>query len=177
MWWNNECCGTRKTEEFETHPRLIERLFVPLICITKNTQVFDFFNGHFWPMPFPFLSNAPSLSLSLYMLIRLSLSLSPSTPHSVSPFVISNKYLLIWWDGIIVINWLKINVCFTWGMLTINSNDKEAPMLQLWLEKSLQVYLRMLAQSQLRINYYERFKTKYFNLTIICSTFISITTC
>jgi hypothetical protein len=60
-------------------PNLIDRLFIRLICITKNTQVFNFSNGHFWPTPFPFLSNAPSLTL----LIHCSLSLSPSI--SINP--------------------------------------------------------------------------------------------
>jgi hypothetical protein len=55
-------------------PKLIDSLFVLMICIDKYTQVFDFTNGHLLPTPWPVLTNAPSLT----PLICYSLSLSPS---------------------------------------------------------------------------------------------------
>ncbi len=92
------------------------QLFVLLICIDKNTQVFNFTNGHFWPM----------LLLSVCSSAALCLPLQPFslTPHSILPVEnlrIHINTLLIWWDSIIVINWLKVNSCFTWGSLTIDS--------------------------------------------------------
>ncbi len=62
-------------------PKMIDSLWILLICWAQNTQVSFFPNGHFQPMPFPFLSNSPSLTL----LIHCSLSLSPFSfsPHSV----------------------------------------------------------------------------------------------
>ncbi len=56
-------------------PNLIDSLFILLIHITKNTQVYNFSNSHFWPMPPPFLSNIPRLT----PLIHCSLSLSPTS--------------------------------------------------------------------------------------------------
>jgi hypothetical protein len=43
----NECCGDKLLKEFGTHPILSDSLLILLICITKNTQVFNFTNGHF----------------------------------------------------------------------------------------------------------------------------------
>ncbi len=110
-------------EEFEPHPFLFDGLFIQLIGIAKNTQVLNISNGHFWPMSFPFLLNTPSLtplicwSLSLCLSVSLSFSLySPLCSHLLQ-FNITT--LLIWWDVIIVINWLKVNSCFTWELLTI----------------------------------------------------------
>ncbi len=95
---------------------LIDSLFIKLICITKNTQVFNFSFGHFWPTPLPFLSNPPSLTLLICCSLSLSLSPSLLTPHSISPVTNSHKHLntaLILWDGIIEYIWLKVNGCFT----------------------------------------------------------------
>ncbi len=73
-------------------PNLIDSFFVLLICNPINTLVSIFTNGHFWPTPFPFLSNAPSLTPLTRCSLSPSLSPSPCTPHSVSPVVIWHKY-------------------------------------------------------------------------------------
>ncbi len=55
-------------------PDLIDGLIVLLICIDKNTQVYNYTNSHFWPTLFQFLTN--TLSLTLLICCPLSLSLS-----------------------------------------------------------------------------------------------------
>ncbi len=62
-------------------PNLIGSLFVLLICIDKNTQVFNFTYSHFWPTPFPFLTNALSLTSLIGCTVSLSLSLSSDSPQ------------------------------------------------------------------------------------------------
>ncbi len=81
-------------------PSLIDSLFVLLICITKNTQVSIFTNGHFQPMPFPFLSYAPSLTLLIGSSHSLSLPLHLTPPlFSLLWFHINTPMIL--WDSII----------------------------------------------------------------------------
>jgi hypothetical protein len=94
-------------------------------CMAKNTQMFNFSNDHFWPTPFPFLSYAPSLSMLIHWCHSLSLSpLLPqlSTLFHLLWFLINTP--LIWWDSIIVINWLEVNRCFSWRLLTIKIQNK-----------------------------------------------------
>jgi hypothetical protein len=70
-------------------PKLIGSWLVLLVCIDKNTQVFDFTNSHFWPSPSPF----PTNTLSLTLLIHYSLSLSPSL-SSDSPLCFRQSQLI-----------------------------------------------------------------------------------
>ncbi len=74
-------------------PNIIDSLFILLICITKNTQVLDFSNGHFWPKTLPPLSYAPSLTLLICCSLSFSLSfLLHQLPTLFSSIVISHKY-------------------------------------------------------------------------------------
>ncbi len=115
-----ECWGARLVEEFGAHPNPDWQLFVRLICIDKNTWVFHFTYGHFWPTPIPLLTNTPS-SRSLNPLLSVSLSgLSALLPIPFYLLRVHINTLLIWWDGIVTINWLKVNGCFFWRSLTIN---------------------------------------------------------
>jgi len=70
-------------------PILIDSLFVLLICIDKNTQVFNLTNGHFWPTLFPYVTNASSLTP-----LSICLPLPPFclSPHSILPVENSHKY-------------------------------------------------------------------------------------
>jgi hypothetical protein len=95
VWWPNIALWERilrhqRNWRIWNPPNLTGSLFVLLICITENTQVFNFSNSNFWPMPLSFLSNAPSLALLICCSLLL-LPPSPSSHHSVSPAVISHK--------------------------------------------------------------------------------------
>jgi len=100
-------------------PNLIDSLFVPLICVYKNTRVFH--------LPTVISKthatsncNHCSFSHSINPLLAVSLSgLSALLPIQFYLFVFHINTLLIWWDGIIVINWFKVTGCFIWGSLTI----------------------------------------------------------
>ena len=117
LWWNialwERILRHQKNWRIWNPPNLIDSLFTLLICISNNTLVFYFSNGHFWPTLFLFLTNNPSLTPLIHCSFSLSLLPSPLLPTPVSPLEIWYKYPLVLWDGIIEINWLKVNGCFT----------------------------------------------------------------
>jgi hypothetical protein len=57
-----KCQGASETERIKDLPKMIDSLFALLICIDKNCKVSLSTNGHFQPVPFPFLSNTMSLT-------------------------------------------------------------------------------------------------------------------
>ncbi len=88
----NKCFGASGTEECEIHPKMIDSLLILLICFAKNTHVSLFINGHFLPMPYPFLSNAPSLIPLSHCSLSLPPSLSAYFPTQFLPVGNSHKY-------------------------------------------------------------------------------------
>ncbi len=81
--------------------------------------MFDFTNSHFQTQATSNF-NQRSFSCSTYPLLSVSLSgFSTLLPNVFYLLRIHIYTLLIWWDGIIVINWSKVHGCFIWGLLTI----------------------------------------------------------
>ncbi len=83
-----------------------------LSCSFTLTAISDTPNFHFCPI----------LCLSLCQSSALFFSLSDSPLYTHLLFIHIN-ILMLWWDGVIVINWLKINGCFTWGTAHNNVNN------------------------------------------------------
>jgi len=87
--------GHRIRQRIWSYQNLDWQLFDFLICIDKNTQVFYFTNGHFWPMLNHF---HPMLILSLSLLIHCSVSLYPS-------FLLSSPFHFTCWDFTQTLHW------------------------------------------------------------------------
>ncbi len=121
VWWNmslwERMLRHQRKLKNSKMPNLIDSLFVLLICIAKNTQVFNFNNGHLWPTPLSFLSN----TMSLTPLIRCSLSLSLCLLLHLFPTLFHLWYFhintpLILWDRIIWKNLIKWTRLFHLGI-------------------------------------------------------------
>ncbi len=108
--------GHRIRQRIWSYQNLDWQLFDFLICIDKNTQVFYFTNGHFWPMLkriYPMLILSLYLSLSLNPLLCLTLSfLSALIPIPFYLLRFHTNTPLIWWEVIIAINKLNIKGSF-----------------------------------------------------------------
>jgi len=100
-------------------PDLIGSLFVILICIDKNTQVYNYTNSHFWPTLFQFLTN--TLSLTLLICCPLSLSLSLSSDSPLCFHLCQFRWILLWFYEMVPLNKLDGTNTVVWlrGLLTI----------------------------------------------------------
>ncbi len=127
-----------QARNFEPAQILIDSYLTYWFVLLKNTQAFYFFNDHFKTTLKPFQPNAHSLSLSLFLNPLFCLSLSCISALFTSPFYrfwFHINTLIIWWEVIIAMNWLNLNGCFIWGLLTIKARHQNNFSVFYWRNK------------------------------------------